>query len=97
MQLTGQGNKLDTQSNSLSVQLLKSIGSTFDVQGQKPVINNLRGLSNMIKQANLAYGPKAASKTTTEHWIKEKGINLVDLQQQVNTVQEQQKKLAMLE
>ena len=79
------------------MQLLKTIGSTYESQNEKTVINNLRGLSNRIKQANQAFAHKAPLKANTELWIKEKGVNLLDLQQQIITVQEQQKKLALLE
>lgn len=71
MQLASHSNnKIDTQSNNLSIKLLKSIGGTFDSQGEKTVINNLNGLANRIKQANQNYAHKATLKTSTEHWIK---------------------------
>ena len=65
MKNTDLAKKTNTDSNTLSIKLLKTIGSTFDGQSTKGTINNLKDLSNRIKIANQKLDAKPAKKYQT--------------------------------
>jgi hypothetical protein len=62
--------KTETDANSLSIKLLKTIGENSGEVGSKKVITNLRDLSNRIKIANKQHENKHPTKTTADEWIR---------------------------
>lgn len=67
---------IETNANSLSIKLLKTIGENTGSVSNKKIITNLKDLSNRIKIANKQHENKHPLKFTTEEWIRTEGVDL---------------------
>lgn len=95
MSATKPKEKIETEANSLSVKLLKTLGGSATKDYSKKIITNLKDLSNRIKIANKQHQNKHPNKAIAEEWIREEGVDLALVKEQAIFTKEEEKKISI--